>query len=313
MAHEFESGFLVKEAAWHSLGTVIKEAPTVEDGIRLAGLDWRVRMENLFLGDGRITTQRAVVRETDNSILGYSGPNWTPLQNTDAFSFFDDYLKTGQVELETAGSLRKGQRIWVLAKIKDAQAEVVKGDPIQRYFMLSNGHTAGVAVSVGFTDIRVVCKNTLAIAEQGASSKLLRVRHSKQVNQNLDDIKGIIDMSTRSFRADLEKMEKLLRSDINQDSIKRFVEVIFFDSKKIETKRMENKLDFTLSKINELIETGLGADIKGVQGNKYGLYQAATEFMTHYDGNDYEQRLDKLWNGTNKNRNEKALEYLLAA
>lgn len=313
MAHEFESGFFVKEAAWHKLGTVIKEAPTVEDGIRLAGLDWKVRMENLILPDGRLTTQRAVLRETDQKILGYSGPAWTPLQNSEAFSFFNDFLKTGDVELETAGSLRQGQRIWVLAKIKNAEAEVIKGDPIQRYFMLSNGHTAGVSVSVGFTDIRVVCKNTLAMAEQSASSKLLRVRHSKQVQSNLEEIKGIIDMSTQSFRADLQKMESLLRKQINQNDIKRFVEVIFFDSRKIETKRMENKLHFTMDKINELIETGLGADIKGVQGNGYGLYQAATEFMTHYDGSDYETRLDKLWNGTNKNRNERALDYLLAA
>lgn len=313
MSHEFESGFLVKEAAWHKLGTVIKEAPTVEEGIRLAGLDWKVEMENLFLADGRVTAQRAVIRQTDKSILGYGGQNWTPLQNTEAFSFFDEFLKTGDVELETAGSLRKGQRVWVLARIKSAVGEVIKGDPIQRYFMLSNAHTMGIAVSVGFTDVRIVCKNTMAMAEKSENSKLIRVTHSKKVAQNLDEIKSIINFSKQGFQADLQKMESLTRKGINQKDIAKFVETIFFDPRTLDSTRSKNKLSFITSKISELIEHGLGSDIKGVHGNAYGLYQATTEYLTHYDGKDYEQRLDKLWNGANKSKNEKALEYLLAA
>lgn len=313
MAHEFESGFFVREAAWHKLGTVIQEAPNVEEGIRLAGLDWKVSMENLFLADGRITTQKAVIRETDKRILGYGGENWTPLQNTEAFSFFNDFLDTGDVQLEAAGSLRQGQRIWVLAKIKSANGEAIKGDPIQRYFMLSNAHTRGIAVSVGFTDIRIVCKNTLAMAEQSTNSKLLRVTHSRRVAQNLDEIKSIINFSKQGFQADLEKMERLARRGINQQDIQKFVEVIFFDPRTLDSKRSQNKLSIITDKINELIEIGYGSDIKGVKGTAYGLYQATTEYLTHHDGVDYEQRLDKIWNGANKSKNEKALEYLLAA
>jgi phage/plasmid-like protein (TIGR03299 family) len=313
MSHEFESGFLVKQAAWHDLGTVINEAPTVQDGIRLAGLDWKVSMENLFLADGRIAKPRAVIRETDKRILGYGGENWTPLQNTEAFSFFNDFLDTGEVELETAGSLKQGQRIWVLARIKSVIGEVIKGDPIQRYFMLSNSHNMGVAVSVGFTDIRVVCKNTLAMAEQSMESKLLRISHTRNVEQNLQQIKGIIDFSKKGFQADLQKMEALARKGINQKDIEKFVEVIFFDPRRLESKKSQNRLGFITSKISELLEGGLGADIKGVQGNAYGLYQATTEYLTHYDGQDYNQRLERLWMGSNKVKNSKALDYLLAA
>lgn len=313
MAHEFESGFLVKEAAWHKLGTVIQEAPTVEEGIRLAGLDWKVSMENLYLADGRVTTQRAVIRESDKRILGYGGENWTPLQNVDAFKFFNDFLSTGDVQLETAGSLKQGQRIWVLARIKSATGEVIKGDPIQRYFMLSNAHTRGIAVSVGFTDVRIVCKNTLAMAEQSTNSKLLRVSHSSKVAENLDEIKSIINFSKQGFQADLQKMERLAKMRVNQKDIQKYIEVIFFDPRTLDSKRTQNKLTFITDKINELIEVGLGSDIKGIKGTAYGLYQATTEYLTHYDGTDYEQRLDKLWNGANKTKNEKALQYLLAA
>jgi hypothetical protein len=42
MAHEFESGFVVGTQAWHGLATVLQAPPSIEDGLKLAGLDWRV-------------------------------------------------------------------------------------------------------------------------------------------------------------------------------------------------------------------------------------------------------------------------------
>ena len=42
MAHEFETGFSVREVPWHGLGTIVQEAPTSADALHLAGLDWTV-------------------------------------------------------------------------------------------------------------------------------------------------------------------------------------------------------------------------------------------------------------------------------
>jgi phage/plasmid-like protein (TIGR03299 family) len=313
MAHEFESGFFVKDAAWHKLGTVIEDAPSIEEGIRLAGLDWKVESQDLFLVDGRRTSQKAITRATDGKILGYSGKNFTPLQNDEAFLFFNDFLKTGDVSLETAGSLRGGERIWVLAKIKEAKGEVIKGDEIQRYFMLSNAHTRGYAVNIGFTDIRVVCKNTMELAERSEKSKLLRVHHSSQVVNNLEQIKDIVNFSKQAFVADLEKLNILSKKQINQKDIEKFVEVIFFNGQDELSKRRDNKKQAMVETLDSLIQVGIGSDIAGVRGTAYSLYNATTEFFTHYDGKSYDKRLEKLWIGGNKTKNEEAIKYLLAA
>jgi phage/plasmid-like protein (TIGR03299 family) len=311
MAHEFESGFFVKEAAWHKLGKVISEAPTITEGIEMAGLNWKVKLDRLLTSDGRPTKMKAVLRETDNSILGYAGEQWQPLQNDEAFLFFDEFLKTKEIKLEAAGSLRKGQRVWVLAKINQAVAEVVKGDPIQRYFLLSNAHTRGISVSVGFTDIRVVCKNTLAMAEKSRESKLIRVFHSSKTKSNLEEIKGIIDFSETAFRADVEKLKKLQRRGICRADIEKYVDVVFFKDIMELSKRGDNKKSKIVETIEGLIENGIGSDIKGVKGNAYGLYQATTEYFTHYDGDSYDKRLEKLWLGRNKRLNQSAMDYLL--
>lgn len=306
MTHEFESGFLVKNAAWHKLGTVIEKAPTVEEGIKLAGLDWKVNLEPLQTLNGEAVDHKALRRDSDNKILSVVGPNWTPVQNDRAFEFFDQYLKTGEVELETAGSLKEGKIIWVLAKIKNVKGEVIKNDPIQRYFMLSNAHYQGRSLSLGFTDIRVVCKNTLAMADASDNSKLIRIMHSKNIEQNLDSIKSTINMAGQNFQANLEKLQALNRRGINQKDIQKFVDVIFFQMPQLDvispafqasfeknlSTRSGNKRLEIIDKMNQLIEEGLGANAQ--TRTAYGLYQAATEYFTHYDGKDYESRLDKL-------------------
>lgn len=42
MSADFESGFFVREPAWHGMGTVIKDAPDSKTAIKVAGLDWKV-------------------------------------------------------------------------------------------------------------------------------------------------------------------------------------------------------------------------------------------------------------------------------
>lgn len=315
MAHNFESGFFVNTPAWHGLGNLIENAPTVQEGIIKAGLQWGVETKPLFMADGRKVTHNAVVRDDNDSILGVVGPNWTPLQNMDAFDFFNDFLDSGEVELETAGSLREGRIVWVLAKLKNATQEALKNDPIDRYFLLSNGHDGKRAVSMGFTDVRVVCNNTLNLADNSASSKLIKVIHSKQVKQNVKTIRDVIDFSHQRFAADMEKMRALTKSGINQNDVKKFVEVIFFPKivgKDEISTRSKNKFQSTLDKINELIEVGAGSNIAGVKGTKYGLYQATTEYLTHHAFTNDDQRLTQMWFGKSKDQSIDALNYLLA-
>lgn len=39
MAHEVERMMYVREKPWHGLGTMVQEAPTSADALRIAGLD----------------------------------------------------------------------------------------------------------------------------------------------------------------------------------------------------------------------------------------------------------------------------------
>ena len=118
MSHAFESGFFVRERAWHGLGRVLANAPTdTSEAMRLAGLDWRVEKlpitASRFTADGISEIQcddhRALVRSTDGNVLAVMGEGYEPLQNREAFKFFEPFLHEGDASLEAAGALKGGK------------------------------------------------------------------------------------------------------------------------------------------------------------------------------------------------------------
>lgn len=53
MAAEVESMFYVRKAPWHGLGTRVEDAPTSEEALELAGLNWDVVQEKFIRGTER--------------------------------------------------------------------------------------------------------------------------------------------------------------------------------------------------------------------------------------------------------------------
>ena len=114
MAHgilENDTMFSVKEKPWHKLGTVVETAPTVREAIRLAGLDWKVELRPICTNDSdnfAIDSHRAVVKEGTSSILGVVGQSYHPLQNTEAFEWFEPFLENDFATLE----LEPARKTW---------------------------------------------------------------------------------------------------------------------------------------------------------------------------------------------------------
>lgn len=321
MAHLLEDTdtmISVKKTPWHELGVVLPSAPTTAEAIKLAGLDWDVKLEKIKLADETLQghiSHKAVVRADTGAILGVVGKDWRPLQNRDAFGFFDSFIQSGQVTIETAGSLRGNKTVWVLAKISGMTAEAVKNDPIDRYVLLSHGHDGTMAVRTGFTDIRVVCNNTLSASFNSTASKMIRIRHNSKISQNLETIKSCMDIANSEFVANIELLKKLTKKDINQEDVKKFVKATFFDGKVLEGAdshiRTVNAYNDMVRNMTRLMETGMGSDIQGVKGTAYGLYNAATEYLTHEAATSVENRLNSLWFGSNARLNEKVLQVSL--
>ena len=311
MAHEIENMMYVGNAPWHNLGQRFIVPPTLDEALVAAGLDWKVGLQDLFMNDGRQVPAKATVRDFDQSVLGVVGPSYHPLQNTEAFDFFRPWIDSGMASIETAGSLRDGKRVFVLAKINSEDSIIVPkaDDRVAKYILLSNSHDGTLAVRAGFTPIRVVCNNTMMMAHDSASSKLIRVRHSKKVVQNLESLRDIMNLANQEFEATAEQFRFLASKQINRTDLEKYIKLIFGKADS------ETAGDRVLAKIIPLFEGGRGNDMTGVAGTYWAAYNAVNEYLQYERGSDEHNRLDGMWFGQGASLNKKALNtaMLLAA
>jgi phage/plasmid-like protein (TIGR03299 family) len=175
------------QTPWHRLGTKLEQAPTSAEALAEAGLGWNVNLQPIQTADGvLIETHRAVRRDSDGSVLGVVGTDYRPLQNSEAFAWFDPFVQAGEATYETAGSLRDGKRVWILARLKGSDAVIVpqSDDRVVKYVLLSNSHDGSLRARVGFTATRVVCANTLHVAHTSNASALIQIKHTASILRN---------------------------------------------------------------------------------------------------------------------------------
>jgi phage/plasmid-like protein (TIGR03299 family) len=315
MAHEFETGFFVGKAAWHRLGTVVQDAPKVEDAIQLAGLDWKVVERPVLYEDSfgdfyiHARSHKVLVRPSDDYALGVVGEKYKPLQNEEAFTFFNPILEQGGATLEAAGSLRYGKRIWVLAKLQGATAEITKGDEVVGYLLLSNSHDGSSAVRVQFTAVRVVCMNTLSAAERrgdDAFEHCVRIRHTRGLPEALKEVRKALDLTNRTFSFSVEAYQRLASKGITVDGLKNYVREVL---EATDSPAMPLAWDW----IQASYELGPGADLPGVRGTYWGAYNAVTHWLGTIRGKSDESRLDSVWFGSGRQIADRALKVALAA
>jgi phage/plasmid-like protein (TIGR03299 family) len=269
-------------------------------------LDWEVGLKDLQTVDGVPVSHRATYRKTDGSILGVVGPRYTPLQNKDSFDWFQPFIDAGECGIHTAGSLHSGQKVWVLAQLNRDSSEIVRGDEVSKFILLSNSHDGTTAIRVGYTPIRVVCVNTLAMAHNNKSSQLIRIRHTRSSKNNLEQVRDIMDNINAQFEATAEQFRFLASKNFNQADIRRYVKTMLGIEGTVDgdiKTRTRNIMDEILA----LVE-GPKQSATNVRGTWWAAYNGYNEYLNYNKGRTEDNRLDSLWFGANANDNIKALE-----
>lgn len=311
MPHEVETMAYAGATPWHGLGTALAEEDLYDwqKACTKAGLNWDVELVPLVTADTHAATDnRAVRRKTDGRILGAVGPRYCPLQNADAFKWFTPFLEAKEAALHTAGSLREGSRIWVLAKLNRSPIEVAAGDLVEKYLLLSHGHDGSLAVRVGFTPIRVVCQNTLSMAHGSDASRLIRVKHSRSVIDNLAAIRETVSIANERFEATADQFRRLARKSINQADVRQYVyRVLEIEDESKASTRIKN----IAQEIIDLTETGRGNDLPSIRGTLWSAYNGVSEFLSYNRGRNADTRLDSLWFGDSAALNKSALDIAL--
>lgn len=307
------------ETPWHKLGVKIDKAVTAEEALAICRADYTVYTGGLFTSKSVPVRAQYIYRldaEGNQQVLGdHVGPDYTPLQNRDAFAWFNPFIEAGEAVIDTAGVMRDGARVWVLARINRKSMEILPGDEVVKYVLLSNSHDGMMAARVGYSGVRVVCANTLAMAIEDKASKLMRVKHTRNIKEAIVSIRETMNLADAAFEATAEQYRRLVKYQVVEADIKKYVQRVV--ATPAQEKELEDELasgvgERVWEQIKPLLETGMGANIPGVRGTLWGAYNSVTEYLQHYRGKEAGNRLESTWFKDGAALNAKALKTALA-
>jgi phage/plasmid-like protein (TIGR03299 family) len=301
------------DVPWHGLGTKVPGDLTPAQMLEAAGLDWEVeKVAAYYTLDGKKCElgREALIRKTDKKLLDVVTNDWNPVQNDDAFDFFNEYIMAGDMEMHTAGSLREGQIVWGLAKVKDS-FELFKGDQIDSYLLFSNFHKYGFSTDVRFTPIRVVCNNTLTLSLGGKTDRMIKVSHRQKFDAA--EVKETLGIATEKLQKYKEMAKFLGSKKTKNENVVEYFKRVFpaaaakDDSKKEISRNAKIALD--------ILDTQPGAEY--AKGTWWQPFNAVTFMVDHVVGRNDNNRLTSSWYGSGRklktNALELAVEYAEAA
>jgi phage/plasmid-like protein (TIGR03299 family) len=317
MAHMVETMAYAGELPWHGLGTKVSNDLTPQQMMEKAGVDWKVHEVESFVefnGNKMPTGQKSLIRETDGKILTNVGKDWHPCQNETAFEFFNEYVLAGDMEMHTAGSLRDGQYVWALAKVKES-FDLFGGDQVDSYMLFSNPHVYGKSIDVRFTPIRVVCNNTLTFALDSQSQRAVKVGHRAAFEPDM--VKEQLGIAHEKFAKYKEMAQFLGSKRFSVDSLIQYYNEVFPLTSGKDKQDVINLETISRQAKNayDVLETQPGAEY--AEGTWWQAFNSVTFVTDHVQGRNADNRLHSQWFGQNQLRKikaaEKAVEYALVA
>ena len=316
MAHQFESGFFVKEPAWHGLGTVLEnKVYSTAEALKLAGADWNVTLHPVTSCGQEISDKKAVHRNDTGAYLATVGKVYRPIQNEDAFKFLDPFLHEKDCFISTAGILDLGKKVWIAAEIENSETEVIEGDRIRNYLLLANSHDGTMKAIVKFVSERVVCANTLRVA-LGEGGAFRSVSHNSKAVVALSEIQTSLDICRKSFDNTVEKYRQLAATNISTEQFRSYLEGLFESDLKAASKRLDKTAGLedirAGRKILAAYDSTPDLQVDGIRGTAYAALNAVGEFVTHGKSSNKDSRFNSIWFGSDANFLAEAEKKVLA-
>ena len=324
MSHEVDTMAYAGSVPWHGLGKKVLHDLTPEQMMKQAGVDWKVEeVESFATFNGQLipTGQKCLIRSDTGTLLSNVGMDWHTVQNEEAFAFFNEYVRTGGMDMETAGSLKGGKVVWALAKVKES-FEVFGEDRVDAYLLFSNPHEYGKPIDIRFTPIRVVCNNTLTLSLRRISQNAVRISH--KVKFDAEQVKTTLGIARTKLAEYKEAAEFLGSKRYTKKTLEEYFKEVFPYTGKRQgvegvgvIQKEDNKKIFSnnAKRCLELVESQPGAEF--AEGTWWQAINAVTFNTDHLQGRDREKRLHSQWYGTNQQRKvtafNKVMEYAKAA
>lgn len=292
MPAQIDSMFSVREMPWHREGVVLPEYPgSWAEARTIAGLDWDPIAESVYQLAGiddegkeryaAIPNWKRIARSDNSDTLAVASDSYELVTNGDMGPIIEAVLAQPNVKWETAGSLRRGRQVWVLAMLDEPIQ--LPGDPSMTYpyLAVTNWHDGSGACALRATAVRIVCANTFRAAElegdrHGATFSF---KHSKNWRDRVDDARDAVTGARREIQAYRVLAEELLGMPITAGQRELFVtQFIAAPPDGLTTDRVVGNIEQARQAVRNILAS---PTCEGIADTAYGLVQAAGEYLDH--------------------------------
>lgn len=287
----FTEGFMVREPAWHGLGTVLDEYPGREEAMRLAGHDFEVGEEPIATPGRIVDGWKALVKEsadpddaTNGSVLNVVRSTYGVVQNSVGWDIVDAIVGEG-AKYETGITMKDGAVCSVLAYLPEPTQVPGDNSDILPFVNVSWAHDGSAALTARATSVRTVCWNTQSAAE--AQGKRLSTdftfRHTSKVMDRIEDAKMAIQGVRDSHEEYMELARELATIPVTTSQRELFVtQFIPMPPEALISEKVMANVEQARTGLRNLFEGESIPDAHRLTA--YGLHLGGVEYLDHLRG-----------------------------
>ncbi len=313
MAHLIDTMAYTGQTPWHGLGNLLPAQQSLDTWLHAAGMNWTIEQSDVMFN---VASDALHIRlDADNKVL-YRSDTLEPLsvvsqrynvvQPHEVLHFYQDLVEAGGFELETAGSLKGGRKLWALART--GQDLTLKGgDVVKSYLLLATSCDGSLCTTAQFTSLRVVCNNTLQIALRDSTGSI-KVPHSTQFDAAA--VKASLGLGLSHWDTFAAQTQALAQRPVAPEEALRF-----FSDLLAQPLDADNHIVLTrpVQRLYELYQgAALGSELTSARHTAWGLVNAVTEHVDHHRrARSQDHRLDSAWFGQGAQLKTQALHQAL--
>ena len=315
---------------WHGLGAEILPQDSLDDIRIKAGLDYDVvktpvqfqrRVQGIDPGNNAPTDYTTYETSKDKCVLYRSDTGndlsvvsnkYQVVQPSQVIDFYRDLTEKHGFQVEVVGALRGGRKVWALANT--ANVVVLPGDDrVKGYLLLATSYDGSMATQARFTTVRVVCNNTLSLANSEGRPEV-SVPHSAAFNA--DQVKVDLKIGDAWARF-TENAQHMAATRINNDDFARLILNAYYGlttDAEISDFQADDKNNTGFDKLVKRLTVALhespGAHLASARGLLWGALNAVTYDVDHQlPSRSVDTRLDKAWFGTGDTIKRRAYDH----
>lgn len=295
---------------WHGLGHDVKPGTSIADWQRASGMDYKLLRSKVRFATERdqdpkdyaVMDDRHVLFRNDTGAgMGIVSDGYEIVQPSEVWDTFAELMTDLGLEMRTGGCLFGGRRYFAMAET--TMKAQIGGDELRKNLLVSTSCDGSMATEARWTDIVVVCRNTLAAARNGKAaykvphrSKFDRARMRAELG--LDSQESAFDSQIAEFVAMSE------RKCTDQELIGLTLDLVKPDWREMGQKDLAKALARENAPIRSIARkaidgSAIGGTLDGRDHTVWGWLNSVTEWADHNAGRSQDNRLNSAWFGPN--------------